>query len=370
MISSSPTIDLTRMYRQCVFRSKSAVDSHDHLRHALAEHVLRWRGGQVDSALYSAGARQLQMFILSYGPEVEVRPQPFDGFALVQMPLRGTVEIESDGDRICVGPGQVAIIAPCRNIRLLWSRDCEQLILRLPHQLVREAAARSSMPKFAGTAECMFAPAFVLDSHASAQWNGLMQSLVNLALPDDMSWTSNCHPAWLDHVERSLALFLLTQQDSTLATANTTLTNTTPSLQATDNVSVLNRASLEPRLAAVERYMRTRLYAPLGLADLANAAGVSPRTLHMLCKRNLGATPMNWLRNLRLDAANEKLKTDATSQISDVAMEFGLSHLGRFSANYRERFGELPRDTVATRQGAANHSLLTRATTSAFKVFK
>lgn len=323
-------LNLSRVYRQCVFRSNSAVDSHEQLRHALADHVLRWSAGPVDSALFSGGSQRLKMFVLRYGPEVEVRPRPFDGFALVQMPLRGMVQIDSDGQRLSLGAGQAAIVAPRQALRLVWSRDCEQLILRLPHALVREAATRSTLA-LRGSDDCPWSPVTLLEATASAQWRGLVQSLLELAEP--ASPEAACHPAWLAHVEHSLALFLLTQP----AAARGAVDDAAPA------------GGLPAPLAAVEQYIRGRLCAPLALQDLARAAGLSARTLHMHCQRQFGFGPMTWLRELRLDAAHRRLRSDAGASVTEVALACGFGHLGRFSAYYRARFGELPHQTAAPR---------------------
>ncbi|MNT90898.1 HTH-type transcriptional activator RhaS [compost metagenome] len=54
---------------------------------------------------------------------------------------------------------------------------------------------------------------------------------------------------------------------------------------------------------------------------------------------------MNALRALRLDTARSRLKMDADASVTEVALSVGFGHLGRFSEYYRERFGELPRET-------------------------
>lgn len=76
----------------------------------------------------------------------------------------------------------------------------------------------------------------------------------------------------------------------------------------------------------------------------SSAAGVSLRTLNALCRRYHGATPMELLRNIRLDAARVQLLTDPVASITDTALTFGFGHLGRFSAYDFARFDELPRD--------------------------
>ncbi|MNR39034.1 HTH-type transcriptional activator RhaS [compost metagenome] len=57
---------------------------------------------------------------------------------------------------------------------------------------------------------------------------------------------------------------------------------------------------------------------------------------------------MAWLRLQRLDAARAQLRRGDAHSIAEVALRCGFAHLGRFSAYYRERFGELPSETQAS----------------------
>ena len=283
------------------------------------------------------------MMVLRYGPEVEIKPQPFKDFCLVQMPLQGSTEIISDGQRITVGPGQAAIVAPKRHIRLHWSRDCEQIILRVPTALVCEAAASCGKPWLPKKSELSWFPsAVMIDGEAASRWVGLLQTFTELTLPELGDGNVMAQPSWLEHIEFSLALFLLMQNANGYADSGSSYT-----LNPQDSKSSLR--SQESPLAAVELYVLSRLYAPISLEDLARAAGVSSRTLHMHCKREYGVGPMVWLRNLRLDAARRQLNSLPNCQVTKVAMDYGFGHLGRFSAYYRERFGELPRETAANR---------------------
>lgn len=99
------------------------------------------------------------------------------------------------------------------------------------------------------------------------------------------------------------------------------------------------------RLTLAETYMRDHLSAPLALTDIARHAGASASALTRLFQEHRDTTPMNALRALRLDTARQKLKTDAAASVTEVALGVGFGHLGRFSEYYRERFGELPRET-------------------------
>lgn len=346
---SSP-IDLSRVYQNRELQTHSIVRSQEFLRHSLSEHELRCGSGDIDSSLFSTSSRRLKMMVLRYGPEVEIKPHPFKGFFLVQMPLRGSSEIVSDGQRITVSQGQAAIVAPQRQIRLHWSRDCEQILLRVPMDLMQEAAASCGQPLLQPkVGAALVSPAAVIDAPAAARWAGLLQTFTELTLPRHGEASVAAQPAWMEHIEFSLALFLLMQNARHTGDEGASDLARACEGDLKDRSREALPTPLGP-LAAAERYALSRLYAPIGLEDLACAAGVSSRTLHMYCKRAFGVGPMVWLRNLRLDAARRKLSSDTNCLVTDVAMDFGFGHLGRFSAYYRERFGELPRETAGMRR--------------------
>ncbi|MGH3387408.1 MAG: AraC family transcriptional regulator [Actinomadura sp.] len=85
------------------------------------------------------------------------------------------------------------------------------------------------------------------------------------------------------------------------------------------------------------------------VADLAECAGVSERSLHAAFRRQLGTSPMAYVRRRRLEQAHEELLhlDPATGvKVTDVAMRYGFAHTGRFAAAYRARFGEPPSTTL------------------------
>ncbi len=82
---------------------------------------------------------------------------------------------------------------------------------------------------------------------------------------------------------------------------------------------------------------------------MANAAGVSQKTLEAVFVEQLGMTPARFLKAARLNLAHRQL-SDADPElmtVTGVAMHCGFSHLGRFSAEYRQLFGERPSETLA-----------------------
>ena len=337
-MTPAPSLDLSNLYRHSVFRSGSATESHTALNHAIAQHQLRWGRGEVSAALYRRDLRHISLLALRYGPEVEVNPDPFGHFALVQMPLRGSVEIECDGTALKVASGDIAIVNPRHHLRLLWQPGCEQLILKIPLSLMHANACKlcdsTTCPEHEDSTCTELKSAFKLPHSFHAPWRALVQQLIAL-LPN--AHNQGIAPEWLEQLEKTAASFLIQHQNS----ANQ------PMLEAGADAPQIRCPSSADPLQSLESYMRSRLFAPISLTDLARAAKVSPRTLHALCHRHRGVAPMELLRNLRLDAARQRLLSEPQSSVTDVALELGFGHLGRFSSYYRSRFGELPRQTRA-----------------------
>jgi AraC-like DNA-binding protein len=86
----------------------------------------------------------------------------------------------------------------------------------------------------------------------------------------------------------------------------------------------------------------------IGPDDMATVAGVSLRTLYDGFRRHCGVAPMAYLRLVRLDLAREILVTRARTgaRVTQVALDCGFNHLGKFARAYCDRFGELPSETL------------------------
>src|SRR5690606_14311104 len=86
----------------------------------------------------------------------------------------------------------------------------------------------------------------------------------------------------------------------------------------------------------------------LSTLQIATQLGVPLRTLQENVLRELGATLAEVLRRQRLRAARTMLlDADPTrSSVTEIALRCGFRHLGRFSVEYRQAFGEKPSETL------------------------
>lgn len=95
-------------------------------------------------------------------------------------------------------------------------------------------------------------------------------------------------------------------------------------------------------------FMESELDSPIGLVEMATAARVTPRALQYAFRQHLDSTPLTHLRRMRLQRAREELRCpDDNTTVTAIALRCGFTHLGRFSASYREQYGETPVQTLA-----------------------
>lgn len=97
----------------------------------------------------------------------------------------------------------------------------------------------------------------------------------------------------------------------------------------------------------VEAYLDTHANRPITTAELHDIAGMSLRSIQSGFKAKRGCSPMAFLRERRLLMAKERFDTaQPNTQVTEVALSCGFSHLGRFSRDYAKRFGEKPSETL------------------------
>lgn len=86
----------------------------------------------------------------------------------------------------------------------------------------------------------------------------------------------------------------------------------------------------------------------IGVSDIAAAVCVTPRALQYVFRRHLDATPMAYLRSVRLARAHDDLvradRTQAT--VTSIAARWGFAHTGRFAVIYRQAYGQSPHITL------------------------
>ena len=101
-------------------------------------------------------------------------------------------------------------------------------------------------------------------------------------------------------------------------------------------------------MGSAEAFIKRNYAEAIGPAEVAEAVDISTRALFAGFKAYLNTTPMRYLKELRLNLVHNALRKVEPHQtsVTTIALDHGFSHLGHFCAAYKEKFGELPRDTL------------------------
>ena len=96
-----------------------------------------------------------------------------------------------------------------------------------------------------------------------------------------------------------------------------------------------------------EEFMEASAELPITIEDVLAHTGGSRKALFSNFRKYRGYTPSHFLTDIRLKLAHQNLN-DAlpTDTVTSIAHGFGFSHLGRFAALYRERYGVSPSDSL------------------------
>ncbi|RIY41356.1 helix-turn-helix transcriptional regulator [Neopusillimonas maritima] len=96
-----------------------------------------------------------------------------------------------------------------------------------------------------------------------------------------------------------------------------------------------------------EDYLKHHAHLPLTAGDIADHVGVSIRTLFAGFRKYRNTSPMRFLKQVRLEQVRQDLlHPTSDTAVTRVALSWGFTHLGQFSASYQQQFGELPSETL------------------------
>lgn len=100
-----------------------------------------------------------------------------------------------------------------------------------------------------------------------------------------------------------------------------------------------------------------RYFEPLGVDDLASAAGLSRAHFSREFRQAFGESPHSYLLTRRLERAAALLRTTDRS-VTDVCFSVGLQSLGSFTTSFTRTFGKSPAAYRASFPPAADYALI------------
>lgn len=261
---------------------------------------------------------------LGYGADVRIQSDELGGFYLIQLPQQGQALIRCGDEKVESSTQVATVLNPHVDIDMIWYANNEQLMLKVDRVLVEQLARSMG---FSVPSSGLVFPV-KLQQHRSASWQLMLRYLLDCAR----------------HAEAMQQSPLLTAQLAQLVA--TTFLEQHPPLQVT-NQRRLSGKVLPKHIRLVENYLHDYADQAICIEGLAAMAQVSTRSLYAGFKEFCGISPMQYLRQIRLDRVREDLLATTTPiSISEVALRWGFMHQGRFSQEYKQRFAETPSQSI------------------------
>jgi AraC-like DNA-binding protein len=295
-------------------------------------HYVEASGGRLDGLTRSRRLAQTNLVFVRYGAEVVVEAAPAGERFGLTLPL----------GPMAVGHSRLSDAGRARTSSFVLDRDRRTLMVPDPHAGALVVAVDHERLRRHLCSVLGYELAGAIEFGANPAWEPVLPARYLDAVVTG-TWAATSAVVELPATSaRMLEQNLLTALLLGLPHTYSSLLSAAPS-----DVSTLR--ARDARIWLEEHYAEA-----VGVGDLARAISLGVRQLQALFAREHHTSPMEMLRDIRLERAHQLL-TEGIGQhlsVTDVALRCGFSHLGRFSGSFRDRFGELPSEMLRNQRGA------------------
>ncbi|MBV9302952.1 MAG: AraC family transcriptional regulator [Acidobacteriaceae bacterium] len=214
-------------------------------------------------------------------------------------------------------PVQSQIIEASEKVPLL------SMLLRLDIAIVREVLSREDLPHIESTSQRQ---GLVVGETTSGLLSACTRLIELLDSPEDIPFMASL-------IQREIVYRILrTPQGERLR-------------------AIATRGDLSHRTARAIAWLRTNYTKPLRMEELAGIAQMGVSTLHHQFRALTTMSPLQYQKQLRLQAARQRMLVDGMDATS-AAYEVGYESVSQFSREYSRFFGQPPiRDIKTLRDG-------------------
>jgi len=258
----------------------------------------------------------------NYGGQVQVE-FPGAGFYRQQLALHGGARIKIDRTQREVTPYETPVIPPETSLLYDFPTDYEQVVLR-----VNASALTNKLAAMIGAT-----PRRKVEFEAVTHVDALtgLQRLLRFFMTELDNLGPDMPPLMMAELEQTLIASFLCSNPNNYST----LLNGTP------------RSATTWQVRRAEEYIEAHWQEPITIEALAQVASTSARSIFHHFKQSRGHSPMEFVKEVRLQHARQMLmQPDTNSSVTETAFACGFGNLGHFAKDYVKRFGERPSDTL------------------------
>lgn len=318
ILSARPMLGSDQSARTSVVEEAERIVSRSLNGHRLVD-----IGGDLNLVHNISSVGRIGLHYIDYGAGLTIMPQQLnERFVLVQVPLSGAMWLRWT-DRVIEATAGTAVVSEVGKGETImsYSDHCARLLVKIPLQLMRERQQELGVATVGR--ELARHPVIDVDRGPGRSWVDLLRSTITDL---DTGAGLMSQPPGALFFERVLVDgFLLSNSE----------------------FRPVQQISSRP-VSQATCFIAKHLSDPISVIDIAQACYLSVRALQEGFKKELGLSPMEYLRNSRLDAIHDELQRTGGGRntVGEVASRWGMTHLGRFAAAYRERFGQTPSETL------------------------
>ncbi|KAA0873592.1 AraC family transcriptional regulator [Nitrincola tapanii] len=309
-----------------VFHATFPSEVSDYVNRHLGQHRLEMLDKETSRAsLHYREFADIGLSKISYGNQARVICPDLVDIYHFQLVTQGQCYWRMRDQELLLKQGQALMLNPQQSQELIYSPDCEKLIVKVPREILNAACLdyAGNLPR----SGVQFASR-VVDLNQSLAFMRLFEAVLHEADQDEID---------LSRIDTSYRNLLLQKMIASF-----------PSNICQDS----EESSRDKILSRALSFIREHIKEEIAVDELADLCNVSTRTLYNLFAKHLDSTPKQYIKNARLkDLQNEILHNRKIRNVTEVALDYGFTHLGRFSSDYRRLFGELPSETFRRSRG-------------------
>lgn len=235
-------------------------------------------------------------------------------------PISGSGRLTVGGACVDLAPGTSGIVRPGSTFNAEYGPGYAHLVVQID-----EAVLRDKAPLVIGEDWDSFQPASEATLDGQGTWRVRQ---VAMTLASQFAAGRPHSPLLVSELEQALISTFLFDH-----------THVEPARVTT------RRTSCET-MRRLETYIDANWQKDLSVEDLAQACGLSVRSVFSYFRQQRSATPSAYLRDVRLARAKAMLEANVSGSVMEIALSCGFVNFGHFAQRYRARYGELPSHTL------------------------
>lgn len=264
---------------------------------------------------------------IAYGTDVTIEIDDLEKSYSISLPLAGKQYVEYGSNTLTSDTQKGVIISPSQQTKLHIEGDCVKNLLRIS-KIKMEQGLVSLLHKPLDK-PLIFDAIIDAQQGATADWWRTVQHInKELLNPCQFLYNNN---AFAQNIESAMITGLLLSQPN----------NYSRQLHQTQ------QQSLPAHLVKATDFIHQNLRNNISIEDIEQAASISRNVLYASFKKHFGMPPTLYLKRQRLEGTRQEILSDnGNLHITNIAYDWGFTHLGRYAQEYKRLFNETPSDTL------------------------